>query len=137
MFRLVFLHLTLMLPAAGAVGFVAEVQPLFEKHCYQCHAGSKQEAAFRLDHKPSALKGGDFGLAIKPGHSADSILVHAIEGKNPKMSMPRRGDPLSSEEINKIKTWIDAGAEWPDSASVSLDVKVDHWAFKVPVKAAL
>jgi cytochrome c5 len=137
MFRPFFLHLFLTLPVAGAVDFVTEIQPIFEKHCYQCHAGSKQEAAFRLDHKPSALKGGDFGLAINPGHSTDSLLVHAIEGKNPKMRMPRRGDPLSPEEIHKIKSWIDAGAEWPDSASVNLDVKVNHWAFKMPTKAPL
>jgi len=133
-----FLVLTsLALPAAGAVDFVKDIQPIFEERCYGCHGGSKQEAAFRLDHKPSALKGGDFGLAIKPGHSADSILVHAIEGKNPKMKMPRKGDPLSPDQIGKIKAWIDAGAEWPDSASVSLETKVDHWAFKAPVKPPL
>ncbi|MES2737304.1 MAG: PSD1 and planctomycete cytochrome C domain-containing protein [Verrucomicrobiota bacterium] len=129
--------LLLALSSAQAVDFVADIQPIFEKRCYGCHGGSKQEAAFRLDHKPSALKGGDFGLAIKPGHSADSLLVHAIEGRNPKMKMPRKGDPLSAEEIGKIKAWIDAGAEWPDSASVSLETKVDHWAFKAPVKQPL
>ncbi|MES2508194.1 MAG: PSD1 and planctomycete cytochrome C domain-containing protein [Verrucomicrobiota bacterium] len=129
--------LLLALSSAQAVDFVADIQPIFEQRCYGCHGGSKQEAAFRLDHKPSALKGGDFGLAIKPGHSADSLLVHAIEGRNPKMKMPRKGDPLSPEEIGKIKAWIDAGAEWPDSASVSLETKVDHWAFKAPVKPPL
>lgn len=127
----------LALSSAQAVDFVADIQPIFEQRCYGCHGGNKQEAAFRLDHKPSALKGGDFGLAIKPGHSADSLLVHAIEGRNPKMKMPRKGDPLSPEEIGKIKAWIDAGAEWPDSASVSLETKVDHWAFKAPVKPPL
>ena len=127
----------LALSSAQAVDFVADIQPIFEQRCYGCHGGNKQEAAFRLDHKPSALKGGDFGPAIKPGHSADSILVHAIEGRNPKMKMPRKGDPLSPEEIGKIKAWIDAGAEWPDSASVSLETKVNHWAFKAPVKPPL
>ena len=126
-----------MLLSAASVDFVKEVQPIFAEHCYSCHGSNKQEAAFRLDHKPSALKGGDFGLAIKPGHSADSVLVHAIEGKNPKMRMPRRGDPLTAQQVATIKAWIDGGAEWPDSASVSLETKVDHWAFKSPVKAAL
>jgi len=137
MFRSFYLLSLLTLPAAGAVDFVADIQPIFKERCYGCHGASKQEAAFRLDHKPSALKGGDFGLAIKPGHSVDSLLVDAIEGKKPKLKMPRKGDPLSAAEISKIKAWIDAGAEWPDSASVSLETKVDHWAFKVPVKAAL
>ncbi|MEN3942238.1 PSD1 and planctomycete cytochrome C domain-containing protein [Prosthecobacter sp. SYSU 5D2] len=137
MLRSFILLSTLTLPAAAAVDFVADIQPIFEERCYSCHGGSKQEAAFRLDHKPSALKGGDFGTAIKPGHSSDSILVHAIEGRDPKMRMPRKGDPLSAEEITKIKAWIDAGAEWPDSASVMLETNINHWAFKAPVKPPL
>jgi hypothetical protein len=48
--------------------------------------------------------------------------------------MPRKGDPLSAEQIATSKRWIDEGAEWPDSASVKLDKRVDHWAFKPPVK---
>lgn len=117
-----------------AVDFIKDVQPILREHCYSCHGSAKQEAAFRLDHKPSALKGGDFGLAIKPGHAADSALVHAIEGRNPKLRMPRKGDPLSDDEIAVIKAWIDAGAPWPDSASVKLEKKTDHWAFRPPVR---
>lgn len=135
MFKLsVFLLIAALPPASQAVDFIHDVQPIFKARCYSCHGVGKQEAAFRLDHKPSALKGGDFGVAIKAGHSADSILVHAIEGRNPKLRMPRKGDPLSDAEIATIKAWIDVGAEWPDSASVSLETKVDHWAFKPPMK---
>ena len=120
--------------AAAPVDFVRDVQPLLQEHCHSCHGPSKQEAAFRLDHKPSAMKGGDFGSAILPGKSADSLLVHAIEGRNPKMRMPRKGDPLSAEQIAIIRRWIDEGAVWPDSASVKLEQRIDHWAFKPPVK---
>ncbi|WP_395746456.1 PSD1 and planctomycete cytochrome C domain-containing protein [Prosthecobacter sp.] len=128
------LLLLLATPAAAAVDFVHDIQPIFSKHCYQCHGGHKQEAAFRLDHKPSALKGGDFGVAIIPGKADDSRLMHAVLGTNPKMRMPRKGDPLSADEIAKLKEWIASGAVWPDSASVSIDKKTDHWAFKPPVR---
>lgn len=128
------LLLSLAAPVAGAVDFVKDVQPIFSERCYSCHGPQKQEAALRLDHKPSALKGGDFGLAIKPGHGAESVLVQAIEGKIPKMQMPRKGDPLTAAQIATIKAWINEGAEWPDSASVKLETKTDHWAFKPPVK---
>nr|WP_246438169.1 PSD1 and planctomycete cytochrome C domain-containing protein [Prosthecobacter vanneervenii] len=121
-------------PATAAVDFVQDIQPIFSEHCYQCHGGHKQEAAFRLDHKPSALKGGDFGKAILPGKADDSRLMHAVLGTNPKMRMPRKGEPLRAAEIAKLKEWIDAGAVWPDSASVKLEQKTDHWAFKPPVK---
>jgi mono/diheme cytochrome c family protein len=141
----VFIHLVkssfaLLLPlltasaTAAAVDFVHDIQPIFNAHCYQCHGANKQEAAFRLDHKPSALKGGDFGAAIVPGKADDSRLLHAVLGTNPKIRMPRKGDPLSAGEIAKLKEWIDAGAVWPDSASVDLEKKTDHWAFKPPVR---
>lgn len=120
--------------AAAAVDFVRDIQPIFSQHCYECHGSHKQEAAFRLDHKPTALKGGDFGVAIVPGQADDSRLMHAVLGTNPKMRMPRKGDPLTTEEIAKLKAWIDAGADWPDSASVQIEQKTDHWAFKPPVK---
>ena len=120
--------------AAVAVDFVQDIQPIFSERCYQCHGPHKQEAAFRLDHKPSALQGGDFGLAITPGKADDSRLMHAVLGTNPKMRMPRKGDPLTSDQIAKIKEWIDAGAVWPDSASANIDKKADHWDFKPHVK---
>lgn len=117
-----------------AVDFTRDIQPIFREHCYQCHGPQKQEAAFRLDHKPTALKGGDFGVAIVPGKADESRLMHAVLGTNPKMRMPRKGDPLTADQMAKIKAWIDAGAVWPDSASANIDKKTDHWAFKPPVK---
>ncbi|MDI1315434.1 PSD1 and planctomycete cytochrome C domain-containing protein [Prosthecobacter sp.] len=129
------LLLLLTAPVYAAVDFVQDIQPIFSEHCYQCHGAHKQEAAFRLDHKPSALIGGDFGAAIVLGKADDSRLIHAVLGTNPKMRMPRKGDPLSAEEIGKLKEWIDEGAVWPDSASVSIDKKTDHWAFKPPVRS--
>jgi mono/diheme cytochrome c family protein len=126
--------LLLLASHAAAVDFVHDIQPIFSAHCYKCHGPHKQEAAFRLDHKPTALKGGDFGIAIIAGNADDSRLMHAVLGTNPKMRMPRKGDPLTADEIAKLKAWIDAGADWPDSASVKLEQKTDHWAFKPPVK---
>ncbi|WP_395749011.1 PSD1 and planctomycete cytochrome C domain-containing protein [Prosthecobacter sp.] len=128
------LLLLLSPPALAAVDFVHDIQPIFSQHCYKCHGPHKQEAAFRLDHKPSALKGGDFGIAILPGKADDSRLMHAVLGTNPKMRMPRKGDPLSTEEIASLKEWINAGAVWPDSASANIEKKTDHWAFKPPVR---
>jgi mono/diheme cytochrome c family protein len=120
----------LLAKAQGAVDFVKDIQPIFAEHCQGCHGARKQEAAFRLDHKPSALKGGDFGAAIVPGHAQDSRLIHAVLGTNPKMRMPRKGEPLTAGQIAKLKAWIDEGAPWPDSASAKLETQIDHWAFK-------
>ncbi len=125
--------LTLSAASAGAaVDFVKDIQPIFARSCYTCHGPHRSEAAFRLDHKPTALKGGDLGPAILPGKAAESLLIHAVTGKDPKMKMPRKGDPLSAAEIEKLTAWINEGAIWPDSASVKIEQKTDHWAFQPP-----
>ena len=118
----------------AAIDFVKEVQPIFADHCYQCHGPQRQEAAFRLDHKPSALKGGDLGPAILPGKASESLLILAVSGKHAKLKMPRKGAPLTAEQIGKLTAWINEGAQWPDSASANIAKKTDHWAFKAPVK---
>ena len=100
----------LLTSAHGAVDFVRDIQPIFQKRCYQCHGHERQEAAFRLDHKPSALKGGDIGVAIIPGKAEDSLLIRAVSGKEPKLKMPRKGEPLGSDEIAKLTAWINEGA---------------------------
>lgn len=130
------LSLTLLAPAiaSAAVDFVRDIQPIFQERCYQCHGPHKQEAALRFDHKASAMKGSDNGPVILPNKGAESKLVHALRGTNPKLKMPRKGGPLPADQITLIEAWIDEGAPWPDSASVVLTQKTDHWAFIPPVK---
>ncbi len=136
MFRsiLIFAALSSALAARAAVDFVKDVQPIFANACYKCHGAHKQEAAFRLDHRGSALKGGDFGVAIVPGKASDSRLLAVVKGEDPKMIMPRKAEPLSPAQIQTLEQWINEGAVWPESASVSLEKKVDHWAFKPVVR---
>jgi mono/diheme cytochrome c family protein len=128
--RLQTLLLLLANHAMASVDFVTEVQPIFAQHCLKCHGAHKEEAAFRLDHRESALKGGDFGAAIVPGNAAESLIIAAVKGVNPKMLMPKKGPPLSADEIATLERWINEGANWPESASVSIEKTVDHWAFK-------
>jgi mono/diheme cytochrome c family protein len=122
-------------PAAGRpVDFVREVQPILAKNCYGCHGPQRQEAGFRLDARSIALQGGDLGPAIVPGKSAESLLVQFVSGAVPDKVMPRKGERLSAEQIGLIRAWIDQGASWPESASVQVTNKRDHWAFHGPVR---
>jgi len=130
--------LTRLPPAATRpVDFAKDIQPIFASSCYGCHGPLRQEAAFRLDSKDVALVGGDLGPAIVPGKSAESLLVQFVSGAVEGKVMPKKGERLSAEQIGLIRAWIDQGAVWPDSASVKLDDKRSHWAFKAPVRPAL
>src|SRR5258708_22491422 len=96
------------------IDFVRQVQPIFEKNCFKCHGPEKQKGGLRLDVKAAALKGGDeHAPAIKPGNSAESSLIRFVAGLDPDLKMPPKGDPLSAEQIELLRAWIDQGANWP------------------------
>jgi hypothetical protein len=120
--------------ATRKIDFVKDVQPIFATRCYECHSEKKQEAQFRLDAKEIALKGGELGPAIVPGNSQESLLIRAVSGVKPEFIMPKKGERLSATQIGLLRAWIDQGAEWPDSASVKVEDKRNHWAFKPPVR---
>jgi mono/diheme cytochrome c family protein len=124
-------------PAARKVDFVADVQPIFRDRCYECHGSHRQEAGFRLDHKPTVLAGGELGRALEPGKSAESLLIHFVAGLRPEGVMPKKGARLSAEQIGVLRAWIDQGANFPETASVVLKDPREHWAFKPPVRPAV
>jgi mono/diheme cytochrome c family protein len=124
-------------PLQRKVDFVKEVQPIFADKCYKCHGPTRQEAGFRLDHKPAMLAGGELGKALVPGKSDESLLIHFVAGLRPEGRMPKKGDALTNDQVALFRAWIDQGAEFPDSASVVLVDKRNHWAFKPPVKPAI
>src|ERR1051325_6244638 len=117
--------------AAPPVDFSREIQPILAKHCYDCHGPQKQKSGYRLDLKETALKGGDSGKpAIVPGKSAESHLLELVSSTNPEERMPRKGDPLTENEIKQLRSWIDQGARWPESADKKTNAV--HWAFQPP-----
>ncbi|MFM9960691.1 MAG: PSD1 and planctomycete cytochrome C domain-containing protein [Planctomycetaceae bacterium] len=124
--------------ATRKIDFVKDVQPIFEAKCLACHGAKKQESAYRLDHKASALRGGDLGRAIVPGKSGESPLIRYVAGLGPDIKMPPEGERLSSAQIAILRAWIDQGADWPESASIELKSRgTDHWAFKACVRPAV
>src|SRR5262245_19386974 len=50
--------------------------------------------------------------------------------------MPPKGDPLSPAEVAVLRSWIDEGAQWPDTLAGGAPRRTDHWAFRAPVKPA-
>ena len=81
-------------PLDHKVDFVKEIQPLLANSCYECHGPKKQEAEFRLDHKPTVFRGGELGPAIVPGKSAESLLIQFVAGLRDEGVMPKKGPRL-------------------------------------------
>lgn len=125
--------------ATSPVDFVRDVQPLFEKHCYTCHAEKKHESGLRLDDADLALKGGDLGPAYIPGDSAASALVQYIADTDGSIVMPPEDSKvarLSAAEIGLVRAWIDQGAKRPKGTGAGVKTRKppeEHWSFKKPV----
>jgi len=122
----------LLTTSAFAVDFDAEIRPLLQEHCIECHGEKKNKADLRLDAKVHAFKGGESGPAIVPGDSAKSGLFSRITSADEDERMPPKNDPLKPPQIALIKQWIDSGAEWPETAfdkAAVTDKRLQHWAF--------
>lgn len=99
----------------GPVDFTADVAPVLSARCVSCHDANKQKSDLRLDTRELMLKGGIEGPAIVVGDSANSLLIQLMAGTHPDFDrMPPKEEPVSNEQIGKIRTWIDQGAAWPD-----------------------
>jgi len=51
-------------PAQGTVTFAKDIQPIFEKTCWNCHGAGLQLADLDLSTREGALKGGEHGASI-------------------------------------------------------------------------
>lgn len=101
------------LHAADSVDFKQQIRPLFKERCYECHGPDKQESGLRLDKRQEALAGGVSGAAIVPGDGASGLLLKNVQSEDAEQVMPPKGDRLTEEQIQLLKTWIEDGAEWP------------------------
>ena len=110
----------------------AVAQSILAEHCYQCHGSAKQEGELRLDVAAAAIKGGESGPVIKPGHAADSLLIEYVSGKGDTvMPPPTKGKRLPDSEVAALRTWIDSGATWPTTpATTATDPRLAHWSFQ-------
>ena len=117
---------------ADAVDFARDIQPIFEKHCYECHGRAKSRARLRL-HAPDFIrKGGQSGAAIVPGKGHESLLIRRLLDESDEDRMPLDADPLPPETIARLRAWIDQGAVMP-AATAAADAAVEeHWAYVKP-----
>jgi hypothetical protein len=95
------------------VSYKNDVAPILAGHCVKCHGPTKQESDFRLDTPKGLTKGGKVGPAIVPGSGKESHLIKAITGTSDDVvAMPPEDGPLSKEQIELLKRWIDEGAKF-------------------------
>ena len=88
--------------STGAATFDSYVGPLLSTKCAVCH-GELATAGLNLLTYADLLKGSSNGAVIVPGNSAESVLVQ-VQSEGDHFAN------LTTEELEVIQQWIDAGA---------------------------
>ena len=139
--RLPLLAALILLSSFGSFGsptdasdFSTDIRPILTKHCVSCHGAQKQEGGLRLDQRAAAMRGGDtYAPVIVPKSSETSPLWQFVSREDAELKMPPQGPRLDAAELQSLKEWIDAGAEWP-AAMADLSEKTKHWSFQPLVR---
>jgi len=88
------------------VSFVNDVLPIFENNCNKCHGVEQIKEGLDLRTYEGLLEGSFNGSVITPGNAGDSFLVEQLLNGE----MPKRGQKLTTEQIQTIIDWVNAGA---------------------------
>jgi mono/diheme cytochrome c family protein len=99
------------LAPAGEIEFNRDIRPILSDRCFACHGpdATKRQADLRLDVEQSAKES-----VIVAGKPHESEVVARITAADADTRMPPldSGKTLTSAEIELIKRWIAAGAEY-------------------------
>lgn len=91
------------------VSFEKEILPIFRSKCLNCHgAVGKPKGDLDLRTLEAIAKGGETGVALKPGDLTNSLIWATIAD----MAMPPPGkEQLTEAEQTLIKNWILSGGK--------------------------
>ncbi len=117
--------------------FREQVAPIFETRCVHCHGVNAPKGGLSLTSVAAMRRGGKNGPAVEPGKPEESLLLDMVSGDEPEM--PQKDKPLSKEQVEGLRTWIQQGAHWPDGVTLK-DRRFDGeawWAFRPLARPAL
>ena len=110
--------------------FLEKVAPLLERRCLSCHNDNDRKADFSMQSHRHLVESG----FVVPGKPQDSHLLDVLvpDAKGTEPEMPKDSDPLTDAEVDSLRRWIAAGAEWPADFTLSEPVidNFDWWSLR-------
>lgn len=116
--------------AWAEIDFNRDIRPILSNNCIACHGPDENErkADLRLDSRAGATA--DLGgySAVVPGDSEDSELIFRLitDDEGERMPPKGKGRPLTTEEIDLLRRWVEGGAKY-----------ARHWSYESPSRPAL
>lgn len=94
-------------PVLAGISFSAEVFPILQSRCINCHGGDRTEAELVMRSYEDLMVGGESGPVVLAEDAANSLLVQLIT----EQKMPKRGPKLTPVQIQLITDWVNQGAQ--------------------------
>ncbi len=97
-------------PDPTLISFSKEIAPILDGKCGRCHSGDMPRGRLNLSSFAGMRQGGQSGPLLVPKSPQRSLLMRCVTLPDPQRRMPRGGEPLGSDELKKLYTWIEQGA---------------------------
>ncbi len=103
--------------ASTKIDFEKHVLPILERSCFECHSSKlkKPKGGIRLDDLEAIREKSQTDNLVLPHKASKSTLVKSIShkpGDDDLMPPPNDGKPLSADEIELIRRWVEEGANF-------------------------
>ncbi len=106
------LHALAVCPSPAAPVFEDDVASLLQSRCVDCHNPSTRRGELDLSSAAGLREGGESGPVFVPGDPEKSHLYEMVH----RGEMPKKGGPLSHEQVETIREWIAGGAAFREAA---------------------
>lgn len=109
------------------IDFNADIRPILNESCVDCHGGVRRRADLNLLFRDDALQPAKSGkAAIVPGDPDASELMKRVLAHDPDDRMPKAAPRLADDQVALLRRWIADGAQWER-----------HWSYVAPERPAL
>jgi len=141
---------TLALPGLRADDMAARANEILKKNCIACH-GPARMSGLDLRTRETLMAGGEKGAAINQYFKAEDSRLYQQVTHAVQPAMPP-GKKLTDAELEILRTWIEAGVPYQDTADKSKESEAaelakleerpitpeerGHWAYLKPKKVA-
>jgi WD40 repeat protein len=113
--------------AAATVSYFRDIRPIFQAQCQGCHQPAKAMGEYVMTSAEGLFKGGESEQpAIVPLKPDESHLLAQITPKDGKAVMPKDKEPLTEDQIKRVRQWIVEGAKDDTPMSVRGVIDMEH-----------
>lgn len=123
--------------------YEAEIAPIFEANCTNCHGGTRRKSGLSLHTSEAIADGSKHGSILSADEFGDIPLAYRIAlPVDDDDHMPPEGKPqLTAAQIDTIVRWVEAGAPFdapsPQAASSTEHVEEPEVAETAPARLPL